>query len=168
MSVAKGGAVTPTSTVTSGLYSGDTAAVVSATYTYAGTGTTTYAASTTAPTAAGTYSVTPSAASVTITPSADAGNYSTTYTYVAGTLTISPPSLTVTAASQSVKDGGNVTGSAVVSGLQTGDTATVQNATYTYAGTGIDHVRGLDHCADVSRHLLGDALGRHGIDHAER
>ena len=34
--------------------------------------------------------MTPSAATVSITPSADAGNYATTYTYVAGTLTITP------------------------------------------------------------------------------
>ncbi len=86
-SITVGGSVTASSTV-SGLTSPDTGTVSSATYTYAGTGTTIYAASSTAPAVAGTYSVTPSAATVAITPTADAANYSTTYTYVGGALTI--------------------------------------------------------------------------------
>jgi hypothetical protein len=82
-----GGTVTPSATV-GGLVGTDTGAVSTATYTYAGTGSTTYASSITAPTAAGTYSITPSAATVTVSPTADATNYGLTYNYVAGTLTI--------------------------------------------------------------------------------
>jgi hypothetical protein len=44
----------------------------------------------TAPTAVGTYSVNPSASTVTISPSKDAVNYSVSYIYIAGTLTIKP------------------------------------------------------------------------------
>jgi hypothetical protein len=87
ISITVGGTVTPTASVTDGLKSPDTA-TVTATYSYAGTGSTTYAASATAPTAAGTYSITPSAATVTISPATDAANYSTTYDYYPGTLTI--------------------------------------------------------------------------------
>ena len=88
ITVTAGGSVGPSASVSSGLISPDTGTVTAATYTYAGTGSTVYAASTTAPSAAGSYSITPSAATVTITPSTDASKYSTTYTYVAGTLTI--------------------------------------------------------------------------------
>jgi uncharacterized repeat protein (TIGR02543 family) len=93
LSVTVGDTVSPTAAVTHGLSAGDAGTVVSATFTYAGTGTTVYAASTTPPTAAGTYSVTPSAATLSIVPSADAANYSTTYVYAAGTLVITskPP-----------------------------------------------------------------------------
>jgi uncharacterized repeat protein (TIGR02543 family) len=94
LSVTSGGTVTPSATV-SGLATGDTATASGLTYTYAGTGTTTYAASTTAPTAVGTYSITPSGGTVTVSPSADQAKYAGTYTYVPGTLTItavtSPP-----------------------------------------------------------------------------
>jgi hypothetical protein len=85
--VTAGSTVDATASVTDGLKSPDTA-TVTATYTFAGTGSTSYAASTTAPTAAGTYSITPSAAIVTISPATDAANYSTTYDYYPGTLTI--------------------------------------------------------------------------------
>ena len=61
-------------------------------YTYAGTGTTSYAASTTAPTAAGTYSITPAITSWT---SGSASTYSS-INYVAGSLTINKKALTVT------------------------------------------------------------------------
>jgi uncharacterized repeat protein (TIGR02543 family) len=87
VSITVGGTVTPTATV-SGLVGTDTATVSTATYTYTGTGSTTYAASTTAPTADGTYSITPSAATLAVTPTADAANYAATPAYVAGTLTI--------------------------------------------------------------------------------
>ena len=127
---------TPASTVSAGLATGDTATVSTATYTYAGTGSTTYASSTTAPTALGTYSVTPSAATVAITPSTDASNYSTTYTYVAGALTITAGTLTVTVGNLSITAGGTVTPTATVSGVGGSDAATVSSATYTYAGTG--------------------------------
>jgi uncharacterized repeat protein (TIGR02543 family) len=91
LTVTVGGTVAPTASVTSGLTSPDTGTVTSVTFTYAGTGSTVYAASTTAPATAGTYSVTPSAATVTISPSADAANYSTTYTYVGSVLDINNP-----------------------------------------------------------------------------
>jgi outer membrane protein OmpA-like peptidoglycan-associated protein len=65
-----------------GLLAGDVISGV--TYTYAGTGSTSYGPSTTAPTAAGTYSVTPSAVTLS---SGSLSSYSVTY--VAGTLTIS-------------------------------------------------------------------------------
>jgi hypothetical protein len=81
-------AIISSATVT-GLKSGDTATVSGVAYTYAGVGLTTYGPSATAPTAVGTYSVTPSGGTVTVTPSPDQANYSTTYTYAAGTLTIS-------------------------------------------------------------------------------
>ena len=71
----------------SGLLGSDAATVTSATYSYTGISGTTYGPSSTRPTGAGTYSVTPSAASLTFT-SGIAANYSGTYTYVAGTLTI--------------------------------------------------------------------------------
>ena len=82
----------------SGLQSGDSAAVTGTTYTYAGTGSTTYAASTTAPTAPGTYSITPSLSTVTITPTSDAANYESTIDFVPGTLVITaaPPTVTST------------------------------------------------------------------------
>jgi hypothetical protein len=88
VSITVGGTVSPTAAVTSGLVSPDTATVAGETFTYAGTGSTVYAASTTAPSAAGTYSITPAGGTVTITPSSDASKYSTTYDYYAGTLTI--------------------------------------------------------------------------------
>ena len=113
---------------TTGLSSG---VISGLTYTYAGTGGTTYAASTTAPTAPGSYSITPSA--VTFSTGAT-GNY-TTITYTAGSLTISPASLVITANSPSAITYGDNTpangysttglGSGVISGL-----------TYTYAGSG--------------------------------
>lgn len=95
LTVTVGGTVPPTASVTSGLTSSDTGTVTSATFTYAGTGSTVYAASTTAPATAGTYSVTPSAATVTISPSADAADYSTTYTYVGSVLDINNPVVVV-------------------------------------------------------------------------
>jgi uncharacterized repeat protein (TIGR02543 family) len=87
LSVTSGGAVTPSVTV-SGLNTGDTATASGITYTYAGTGSTTYAASATAPSAVGTYSITPSGGTVTVSPSTDQANYAGTSTYVPGTLTI--------------------------------------------------------------------------------
>lgn len=88
--VTVGGTINPTVTVNSGLASTDTATVTGTHFTYAGTGTTVYALSTTAPTAIGTYSVNPSKATVTISPSTDAANYSTNYIYIAGPLVIAP------------------------------------------------------------------------------
>jgi hypothetical protein len=88
LTVTVGGTIRPTVTINSGLASKDTATVTGTTFTYVGLGTTVYAKSTTTPTAVGTYSVSPSAATVTISPSTDAGNYSKTYIYIDGTLVI--------------------------------------------------------------------------------
>jgi hypothetical protein len=131
-----GGSFTPSASVTAGLTAGDTAALSGTVFTYTGTGSTTYAASTTEPTTVGTYSVTPSGATVTVTPAADQSKYSTYYAYVDGTLTITAPTLTVTAANVSIKVGGIVSPSASVSGLGGTDTATASTVTYTYTGTG--------------------------------
>lgn len=69
----------------------NTDAISGATYTFAGTGSTTYTSSTTVPTAVGTYSVTPSAA--TMSPGS-ANDYNISYT--AGTLTINTASQVIT------------------------------------------------------------------------
>jgi outer membrane protein OmpA-like peptidoglycan-associated protein len=69
----------------SGLLNGDV--ISSLTYTYSGTGATTYGPSVTAPTAVGTYSVTPSSI---IFSSGSLSNYAVTY--IAGTVTISAAS----------------------------------------------------------------------------
>jgi hypothetical protein len=107
LTVAYGGTVSPTHTVASGaLAAGD--AISGVTYTYAGIGSTTYAASTTAPTATGSYSVTPSVA---VFSSGSAANYDITYT--PGSLTIGPvltPSVLITL---SAAVGTKVTGSTV-------------------------------------------------------
>jgi len=89
-SVEVGSPISPTVTIDSGLASTDTATITGTSFTYAGTGTTVYPKSTTPPTAIGTYSVNPSKATVTISPSSDAANYSTNYAYIAGPLTITP------------------------------------------------------------------------------
>jgi uncharacterized repeat protein (TIGR02543 family) len=89
-----GSAVSVSNTVslTSGTLSGSDAFTSSSgTYTYVGINGTTYASSTTAPTAMGTYSITPSAVTFT---TGSASNYG--ITYVAGTLTITYASCSVT------------------------------------------------------------------------
>jgi outer membrane protein OmpA-like peptidoglycan-associated protein len=87
------GASTPTPSVSAPALQGNDA-IGSATYTYAGTGSTTYAASSTAPTAVGTYSITPSAA---VFSSGSASNYA--ISYAAGTFTITKANQTITFAS---------------------------------------------------------------------
>ena len=83
------GAANPTFNVTlSGLQGSDTATVAAMTYTFQGTGSTSYAATTETPTSAGTYSNTPSAASLTFSVGSSS-NYS--YSYVAGNYTINTP-----------------------------------------------------------------------------
>jgi outer membrane protein OmpA-like peptidoglycan-associated protein len=77
----QGSSFTPSETPV-GLLSGNVISGV--TYTYAGTGSTSYGPSTTAPTAVGTYSVTPSAVTFS---TGSLSSYSVTY--IAGTLTIS-------------------------------------------------------------------------------
>jgi uncharacterized repeat protein (TIGR02543 family) len=97
------GSINNSVSITSGnLVSPDT--LSGATYTYAGTGSTTYAASTTAPTAVGTYSITPSAATLS---TGTASNYQ--ITYAAGSLTISAASQSITFGALSNKTYGDAT-----------------------------------------------------------
>jgi len=131
--VAAGDPVNETSSVT-GVMSGDSAHLNSVSYTYTGTGTTNYGPSATVPQGAGTYSVTPSHASITISPSADQAHY-TQILYNSGTLTITGAKLTVTATGGSVEAGKPFHPGATVSDLLTGDSASVTSATYTYTGT---------------------------------
>ena len=85
-----GSTYTPSANVT-GARNGDTLGVTAVTYTYAGTHGTVYGPSTTAPTAVGSYSVTPSAATLSVTGNGVPADYAPAY--VAGSLTIlSPPS----------------------------------------------------------------------------
>jgi outer membrane protein OmpA-like peptidoglycan-associated protein len=131
--VAAGDPVNETSTVT-GALAGDSAHLTSVTYTYAGTGTTTYGPSASVPQGAGTYSVTPSHATIVISPSADQSHY-VQILYTAGSLTITGAKLTVTANGGSVVAGNVFHPGASVSGLLTGDSASVTSATYTFSGT---------------------------------
>jgi outer membrane protein OmpA-like peptidoglycan-associated protein len=131
--VAAGDPVNESSTV-SGTAAGDTAHLTSVSYTYTGTGTTSYGPSSGVPQGAGTYSVTPSHATIVISPSADQSHY-TQIQYTAGTLTITGAKLTVTANGGSVVAGKAFHPGATVSGLLTGDSASVTSATYTFTGT---------------------------------
>jgi outer membrane protein OmpA-like peptidoglycan-associated protein len=117
----------------SGLNAGDTAQLSGVQFTYTGSGSTSYGPSQVAPSAPGTYSVTPSHATITISPSSDQSSYATVYKYQDGTLTINGK-LTVTAAGGTVVAGTIFVPSATVTGVASGDTATVASATYTFAG----------------------------------
>jgi predicted Zn-dependent protease len=123
--------------IASGFKGTNAATVVSATYTYNGTGATTYGPSTTAPTNVGTYSVTPSSATLTFS-SGSATNYFASFTYVAGTLTITSAQLTVAAASQNLiwTASPAVADTSILSGVPLPDAATIASATYSYNGTG--------------------------------
>jgi hypothetical protein len=129
----------PTPSVSiSGLAPSDAATASAATYTYAGIGTTTYGPSSTAPSAAGTYSVTPSNATLVFTPSVAGPGYLTPYTYVAGTLTISPSDLATLTISANTETATQIDlgYSSTVTGLLGSDTATAIGVTYTYIGEG--------------------------------
>lgn len=117
----------------SGLYSGDTATLTAVTFTYAGTGG--YGPSHTAPTAPGTYTVTPSDATIVISPSADAVDY-VAISYASGTLVIKGGSLTVSASSGSITSGDPFSPTASVSGFAAGDSGSVTTVTFTYTGVG--------------------------------
>jgi outer membrane protein OmpA-like peptidoglycan-associated protein len=88
-SITAGDPFTPTASV-SGLAAGDSASVSSVTFTYSGIGSTSYGPSSAVPSAAGAYAVTPSAATVAITPPSHQSSYPTPYAYVSGTLVVSP------------------------------------------------------------------------------
>lgn len=128
--IAYGAAQSPSVSVTSGaLVSPDS--VTDVTFTYAGTGSTTYGPSTTRPANAGTYSVTPSAAVISNTSGT---NYTVSYT--AGTLTIQTAAVTLTAGSQSIYFGSGQTVSySITSGSLIAPDA-ISGVTYTYAGIG--------------------------------
>jgi type II secretory pathway pseudopilin PulG len=115
----------------------DAATVTSAMYTYNGTGATTYGPSTTAPTNVGTYSTAPSAATLNFTVGSPS-NYVTPFTYVAGTLTITPVQLTVTASTQNLTFTAQpaVADISVASGFKGTNAASVASVTSTYNGTG--------------------------------
>lgn len=114
-------------TAPEGLASGDSLGAT--TYVYQGTGGTTYGPSTTAPTDVGSYSITPS--SVTIVGSAPS-NY--TIGYAAGTLTITPKPVTVTANDLTVGFGAVLAPTSSVPGLEGSDA--LDDVTYTYSGGG--------------------------------
>ena len=132
LSQAAGSTVTPSASLTTGsLVSPD--AISGYTYTYAGTGSTTYGPSTTAPSTAGTYSITPSAA---VFSTGTAANYSITYAPGSLTLIASAVSITLTAGSQTIGYGAAQSPSvSVTSGALVSPDA-VTGVTYTYAGTG--------------------------------
>jgi YVTN family beta-propeller protein len=129
-SIAVGSTVPTGYSLTSGNLVG-TDAISGLTYTYSGTGSTSYSASTTPPTAAGTYSITPSNA--TFSPG-NASNYAVTYS--PGTLTISANAITITAGSQTINFGSTATSSfSITSGTLNGND-NISSVTYTYQGTG--------------------------------
>ncbi len=133
--VSAGSTFHPTSNV-SGTVGSDSASVTSVSYTYVGTGSTTYGPSTVAPAAPGTYEVTPSAAVIAVSPVADLGDYNATYTYVGASLTILAPPLVVAAVSTTI-DQGQPTGVPIaLGGLVNGDSGTITSVTVTYTGTG--------------------------------
>lgn len=132
LSQTAGTAVTPSASITTGsLVSPD--AIAGYTFTYAGTGSTTYGPSTTAPTAAGTYSITPSAA---VFSTGSSSNY--TFTYAAGSLTLSAPaaSITLTAGSQTIAYGAAQSPTVTVTSGALVSPDSISSVTYTYAGTG--------------------------------
>ena len=120
----------------SGLLTGD--AVGSATLTFEGTGSTSYSASTTMPTAAGTYSVTPSAV---VLSSGATSNY--TFSYVAGTLTITATTQTVSFPTISGKTygSGTFTASATATSGLTVTFASTTTAVCTVSGTTVTIVK---------------------------
>lgn len=134
-----GSTVSPSYTLASGsLASGD--AISGVTYTYAGTGVTTYGPSTTAPTGGGTYSSTPSAA---VFSSGSAGNY--TISYTAGSITIGRASQSITfaqPAGATYLDAPFALGGSASSGLtvayasSTTDVCTVAGGIVTIVGAG--------------------------------
>ena len=92
--VVAGHSFTISSTV-SGANPGDNAHLGGVGYVYLGEGSTSYGPSSIAPTKAGLYSVTPTNALVSVTPSTDAPLYSSSVVYVPGTVVISPAPVVV-------------------------------------------------------------------------
>ncbi|HVB19315.1 MAG TPA: Ig-like domain-containing protein [Acidimicrobiales bacterium] len=133
VNVVAGTSWSPSATLV-GLLGSDAATVSAVTYTYQGTNGTSYGPSSVAPTVAGSYLITPSAATISFT-SGSSSNYSSTILYRVGSLTITAGQLKVQAASVNVAAGATWSPSATLSGLLSGEAATVTNLTYTYQGT---------------------------------
>ncbi|MFI5035088.1 MAG: hypothetical protein ACHQFZ_02660, partial [Acidimicrobiales bacterium] len=124
------------SSVVSGVLSGDSAHLDSVSYTFTGTGSTSYGPSSSVPGGAGTYTVMPFGATITISPSAHQTHYLSTITYHPGNLTITGTHLTITASSESLTAGTSYQETASVSGELSGDGAAVSAVTFTYTGAG--------------------------------
>lgn len=93
----KKGQLIHTSVSVSGAQPGDTVRITRVTLTYTGIGGTSYGPNSAPPSQVGAYAVTPSQATISVTPSSDAQRYSGTILYVAGTLQINPPDLVIKA-----------------------------------------------------------------------
>jgi YVTN family beta-propeller protein len=130
--VTAGASIVPSFSVTSGaLVSSDEISGV--TFTYEGTGSTSYPASTTAPTEIGTYTVTPSAATFSTGNSA---NYAITYNPGSLVIQAQPTALTITAQSQTIQSGESPSPQfAITSGALNGSD-NISGVTYTYQGLG--------------------------------
>ena len=127
-----GGTVTPSYSITSGaLVSPD--ALSGVTYTYQGTGSTSYSASTTAPTAVGTYTVTPSAATFS---TGTASDYSITYNPGSLVILAQPIALTISATSQTIQSGVSPTPQFSITAGALNGTDSISGVTYTYQGLG--------------------------------
>ena len=120
------------------------------------------------PTAVGTYNVTPSAATVVVTPAADQTKYSATYVYVGGTLTITAATLTVTAGNVSITVGGTITPTSAVSGVvRDRHGGSFQRGVHLH-GYRVDDVRRFHHCSNGGGHVFDHAVGGHDCGHAGR
>ena len=95
--VVKKGQPIRTAVSVSGVHAGDTVRVTGVTLTYTGIGGTSYGPNSAPPGQVGVYSVTPSHATITVSPSSDAALYGSIL-YVAGTLQILVPDLVIKAA----------------------------------------------------------------------
>jgi YVTN family beta-propeller protein len=130
--VVVGGTITPSYSITSGaLVSPD--ALSGVTYTYQGTGSTSYSASTTAPTAVGTYSVTPAVATFS---SGSASNYAITYNPGSLVIQAQPTAITISATSQAIQSGVSPTPQFSITAGALNGTDSISGVTYTYQGLG--------------------------------
>jgi LPXTG-motif cell wall-anchored protein len=127
-----GGSFSPSFAITSGnLVSPD--AISALTYTYEGTGSTSYPASTTAPTAIGTYSIRPSAA---VFSTGSASRYNISYSLGSLVIQAQPTAITITAQSQTVESGASATSQfSISSGILIGSD-NISGVTFTYQGLG--------------------------------
>jgi LPXTG-motif cell wall-anchored protein len=130
--VVVGGTITPSYSITSGaLISPD--ALSGVTYTYQGTGSTSYSASTTPPTAVGTYSVTPAVATFS---SGSASNYAITYNPGSLVIQEQPTAITISVTSQAIQSGVSPTPQFSITAGALNGTDSISGVTYTYQGLG--------------------------------